>query len=162
MGRDIEIRAATCWDAEQLAATMRPEDAAECEALEGYTPIEALLVSMRQSGGAGALLLGGELAAMFGVLEVPPATLIGPSTGYVWVLTGTAVDRHRRGFWEASRYVLAFYAERFEFLTNLVDGRYGASLRWLQRLGFVVHPPVHVGPQRRPFHSVTYRSTTWA
>lgn len=158
---EFAIREATAWDCEELAAQMRPGDVAECDAY-GYTPLEGLLVSMRQSRGAWALLLGGEVAAIFGALPVPPTTLVSPDTGYVWVLTGKAVDRHRFAFWRASRALLAHFARSFDFVTNIVDARYTASLCWLRRLGFEVHPAVAFGPQRRPFHPVTYRSSRWA
>lgn len=157
-----EIRIATCWDAEQLAATMRPADVAECAAAAGFTPLEALLVSMRWSRGAWALVLDGEVAAMFGVVAVPAQRMTAPDIGHVWVLSGAAVNKRPIAFFKASRAVVKRLAEQFDFLAGEVDARYLESIAWVLRLGFTVHKAVRLGPDHAFFHPITFRSEKWA
>lgn len=159
MAADALIRPVHEADLEQLAATMRAEDAAECAALAGLRPLEALRRSLGVSTTAFAAECEGELMAIGGVAPGPLQTLLGPAAfDVIWLLTSEAVDRHQRAFWKASRLMVAELRTRHPVLTNLVDARYMAALRWVRRLGAEVRSPVLAGVEGRLFHPIFWRS----
>lgn len=145
------VRAVRPGDVEALAATMRAEDVAEVLASGGYSPREALEVSLSMSCEAWTWEVGGEVAAVFGIVELPRPSLLGARVGGVWALTGTAVHRHRKAFVRASRRILTVLLSRWDVLTNAVDARYTGAVRWLEALGAVVGPPQSMGVAGLPF-----------
>ena len=153
----VEIRIATVIDAWELAQNMRPEDAAECMASGGYNPVDAIMASMQASNFTSAVLFDGQVAALFGVVELAPMTVISNPRGVVWALTSTVVDRHRKTFFKVSRQVLDELSSQYSRLVNSVDARYVGALRLLSRLGFEIHPAEPFGVEGRPFHFVSYR-----
>lgn len=120
--------------AEQLAAVMRAEDLAECQAAGYATGLEALRAGIEGSTEAWAVYFGGELGAVLGV-DAEYGTPEQPGA-LIWALTGKVVDRARLAFVHASRELVAWLLERHRFLFNLVDPRYVKALRWLELLGF--------------------------
>lgn len=145
------VRAVRPGDVEALAATMRPEDVAEVLASGGYSPREALEVSLAASSEAWTWEVGGEVAAVFGVVALPRPSLLGARVGGVWALTGTAVHRHRRAFVRASRRILKALLSRWDVLANAVDARYTGAVRWIQALGGVLDEPRPMGVAGLPF-----------
>lgn len=142
----------------ELARTMRPEDAAEVLAAGHATPFLAIEASLGASTSAWALLLGGELAAIFGIVEeAPHGLLLGPGRGIPWALTSTAVPKHRKAFLRASRAAAGLFLRRCPELHQFIDARYAAALRWVRRLGFEVLPAEPFGPHALPFHHVILR-----
>jgi len=139
------VREVRPGDVEALAATMRAEDVAEVLASGGYSPREALEVSLSMSCEAWTWEVGGEVAAVFGIAELPRPSLLGSRVGGVWALTGAAVTRNRRAFVRASRRILRALLSRWDVLTNAVDARYTGAVRWLEALGAVVGPPQPMG-----------------
>lgn len=149
MGADFLIARATWEHATHLAAHMRPLDVDECLASGHATPLDAVLSGMDR-GHSVALFLGGELAAIYGVVCVKDA----PTPFFLWALTTDAVDRHRKSFFKASKWVV----ERLRGLGplfTLVDARHHLSLRWLARLGFKVSEPQPHPASGLLFHLVT-------
>lgn len=141
--------------AELLAPTMRAEDAAEVLASGGFAPLEALFEGLSRSEVAQALLLEGEVAAIWGVVPLPRRSLLGPQAGIVWLLTGTAVERHQLAFLRLSRPAVAALLTRYALLTNCVDCRYAVALRWAAWLGFTLSPPAPFGAAGLPFQRIT-------
>lgn len=137
---------------------MRAEDMLEVAAASGWDPFEALQGSIARSVCAFALELGGELAGIFGVSHGPVLA------GYdvVWMLTGRAVDRHRRAFWRESVRVMRILLERWPVLANAIDARHASSLRWAQRLGAEIQPARPWGVAGLPFHAVIWRRSECA
>lgn len=121
-------------------------------------PGPSLLDALARSEVAFALSLRGELCALCGVvpLVLPASSARTGPVGMVWALSGTAVERHRRAYARASRYVLSLFAARYEWLVALVDARYTRALRWAAWLGFTLGSPVPYGPHAAPFRPVTY------
>jgi len=155
---EARVRDYLAGDAERLAAVMRPADAAEVQAETGHAPLEALLESVRVSRKTWALELGGELAGIFGLRDGPRQSFLAqPDYMVPWLLTGAAVDRHRRAFWATSRRVMGAFLEMYPVLANLVDARYAAALRWAWRLGGEIHDAVPIGPSGALFHPVIWR-----
>src|ERR1035437_793374 len=131
-----------------IAARMRAADKNEVLASAGFTPEQALRESMAMSVLVRVLVLGGEVAGMFGVVVTPN----GPSIP--WAMTTDAVDRHPLEFWMASKRILAALLVPFPVLVQRVDARYTAAVRWLSRLGFTVAPAGPWGRYGLPFHAV--------
>jgi hypothetical protein len=150
----VTIRTATEADAHDLAPIMRSEDAAEVFASDGWTPLEALLESMRKSNDSWAVLVDGRIAAIFGVVS----TDILGGVGTAWMLTGPAVEAHPVSFLRTCRRGIAQMLERWPVLTNWVDARYVRSLRWAKWLGFAIGPARPVGRLGELFHPIELRS----
>ncbi len=153
MGRAIQIVPARPAHAELLAPTMRREDVAEVLAFGGFSPLGALLDSLRLSDRAYAVSFDGELAALFGIVPGPFLS----REAVPWLLTGEAIERHPVSFWRASREVVDYWAQQYPVLVQWVDARYERALRWAARLGFRVAAPAPLLPGGLPFCRIELR-----
>ena len=147
---DIHLRSASVEDAALLARTLRPADRDEVIATVGPDGIERAIVrSILLSTDAKAAEADGELVALLGVA---PISLLG-GIGAPWFLGTPRVDRLpgalTRG---ARRYLAEIMAADYPVLRNHVDARNVRSVRWLQRLGFTIHPAEPFGVAGLPFH----------
>lgn len=143
---------------EELARSMRAEDVAEILASDGVSPGQALADSIAVSDRVYAVYLSGELAFVTGA--APLDHLPGcPACG--WLLSSGAVDRHPRGFIEATREIADAFVDEYGVLVQWVDARYEKALRWVRRLGFDVEDPKPWGRAGLPFCRITRRAV-WA
>ncbi|MDP2270919.1 MAG: hypothetical protein Q8K32_09325 [Archangium sp.] len=149
----VEFRRTTKLDTIRLGCWLRPADAAEVHAL-GLGSIEACFESWKRSQFATTMLVQGEVAACAGLVLEQVSALV-PRRAQVWLLTSIVVDTAPMAFHRGMKQLLAGCAAHTDFLWQHVDARYESSLRWLARLGFVVHPPRPHGPHQLPFHLVT-------
>jgi hypothetical protein len=149
-------RRATLADADALALTIRPADAAEVEAW-GLTPREALRHSVSGSLLACTTTFDGAVAAMWGV--APGKSWMGGSalggTRCAWLLTGLLVEAHPFTFHREAKAIAKTLIELWGPLANAVDVRHERSLAWLQRLGGTVDGVLLVNGY--PFNVVTLR-----
>lgn len=159
MAPEVRILPATPEHVEELARAMRKEDAAEVLASGGFSPRQALEVSLAHSTSAWTVFFGPEVAAMWGVCPGPGGSSLlgGSEIGIAWALTGTAVDRSKRSFLRVSKVALAALLHDYAALVNYVDARYTAALRWARWLGFEVCPAVQFGHGALLFHPIIYR-----
>lgn len=132
----IAMVAATEVDARELAPLLREEDRLEVLAL-GLDPFQGLLQSLAGAREAWTYRADGQLVCMAGI---SPRSLIGRA-GVPWLLGSELVVRHRRFFMVETRRVVAHWLTQFDSLTNIVDARYEAAVRWLGWLGFDVGEP---------------------
>lgn len=146
MGSDLEVVPAMEAHARELAPRLRPRDVDEVRDSGGYSPLEALTVSVQWSTYARALLEDGRVIAMWGVAPLPDGTL-----GAVWLLGSPELDHHPRLFLKLARPEVEHMAGMFLGLTNYVSASNTASVRWLKRLGFTVAEPRPWGRARKPF-----------
>jgi hypothetical protein len=146
----VDILPASEAHARELAPRMRQADVLEVQASGGYTPLAALLVSLERSEVARAALLDGVVACLWGVVPLRRSALHG-RVGGAWLLTSDLLERHPRAFWRHCRRELALLFERFDALTNAMDCRNVAALRWGWRLGFRFERPEPFGVEGRPF-----------
>lgn len=149
----LEITRATENHAKALAPMMRPEDVAEVLASGGYTPESALADALGMSSESFAVMLGAEVAALFGVA---PVALLG-GVGAVWMLTSRIVDECPVAFLRACRRELPRLLQRWPVLVNAIDARYSRALRWAAWAGFEVGDPVPFGTAGLPFHPIILR-----
>lgn len=145
----VEIEHADIRHAELVAANMREDDRREIEASHGGDHFRICMESIRSSRRAYALLLDGEVAAIFGVAPAGDA-------GAIWALTTKAVERHPVTFYRMSKLALEVFRAEFYLLFNAVDARYTRAVQWVQRLGFGVTPPQPFGSAGLPFHFISY------
>lgn len=146
-------------DVAALAANMRPEDAAEVLASSGLAPLPAIIASVKHSEHSWTLLIDGEVAAIFGAHRHPTLT----DGAFVWALTSTVVDRHRKTFARISRDVLRILLDHYPYLENAVDGRYLAAIRWIRWLGgYIAKEGAPFGRAGLPFHHFHFRRTPCA
>jgi hypothetical protein len=158
----VEVVPATDELAAQLVASMRQADVAEVLAHGFDAPATAVAESIRKSAHAFAMLINGEVAAVFGVGPVEPPEDGFPACCCIWALTSRTVDKHPRAFARASRPIVAALVDHCGTVWNYVDARYTTAVRWLEWLGFRVGAAVPFGPNGEPFHPFTKRTAAWA
>jgi hypothetical protein len=149
----VTLRPARYADVAQLAPNVRAADAREIRAATGETPEAALARSLRLSDQAWAGLLDGTVACLFGV---GPAALLA-RVGVPWLVGAEAMVRHPCAFLRRSRACLAHLFADYDVLTNFVDARNDAAIRWLGWLGFTFDDPAPYGPDRLPFYRFELR-----
>lgn len=132
----------------QVAAGIRPEDAAEVWAIAMKTPLAAAEQCLERSLRSWAWVEDGQALVIFGV---GGESLIG-GVGRPWQLTRTEVTQRRTRFCRVSLNALERMREVRPRLENWVDARYGACVRYLRWLGFTVHQAEPMGILGLPFH----------
>ena len=157
MSPDLEIREATLWDAVGLAGAIRPNDRAEVHAITGERVFDAVAEGLLSSAEAWTAAVDRVVMAMWGVQPVGRESILGPRIGVVWLLTTELVDRYPSLFWRQSKAQLRALFDRWDLLTNVVDARYAAALRWVHRLGFRLSKPEPMGVLGLDFVSATAR-----
>lgn len=145
-----EIVLATPALAERLAPNLRPEDEAEVLASHGWSPSEALCMSLAATPEPWALLVDGEPVGMWGVEPIS----IGAGIGVPWLLGAPGLVADREFFWDLCRQEVACMLDTYRVLFNFVDARYEKSLRWAKKLGFRVDEPRPFGPSGAPFCAI--------
>jgi hypothetical protein len=150
-----DITKATLSDCVELATKLRAEDRRELEASNGDVD-KAIMDSLRGSNEAWAVRFDGELVCCFGVAE-QPGSIMGPRRGQVWLLTTGVVETKARRFWCGCLVVISDLFERWDELSNAIDVRHTKAIRWAERLGFRLGPPVPFGVEGLPFRWFTVR-----
>ncbi len=97
--------------------------------------LEALLGSLDVSRCAYAAFVADELLFIWGVREMGGGVAMG------WFITSTAVARHRKAFWRATKEIVRILHDRYRLLTNVIHPENLQTLRWAKGMGFMVHPP---------------------
>jgi hypothetical protein len=146
----VRIVSATRELAAELAPHVRPDEVAEVLAMDGATPLEALLAGLELSDPVRAALFDGEVAAIWGVVPGGKSVLRG-RVGVAWMLTSAAVERHPKAFWRGCRAELPKLFERYDTLANAIDARHRKALGWACRLGFQLGQPAPMGIAALPF-----------
>lgn len=95
-----------------------------------------------------------EPIALFGVA---PVSLLG-GIGSPWLLGTERTVRYASALVRQGRYYVQVMREAYPDLTNYVDARNERSIRWLQRLGFVLRECEPVGVMGMPFYRFEMRS----
>jgi hypothetical protein len=145
---DFRIYPATKEDAISLAPRLRESDIEEMKAAYGIEPQAALLESLEASDPdmCWVAKLGGVAEVMFGVNE------IAADTGGIWMLGSNQIYSNSRDFMRHCRNYRIYMHTRYPYLTNFVDVRHPAALRWMRKLGFeAVQFIPEFGVEKRPF-----------
>lgn len=134
---------------EYVANNLKPADREEVHATVGhrrYADALRLSVAMAVSTRV-AISAYGEPIALLGVSNV---SLI-YNTGCPWLVTVDCTKKHRRALMTLGETYTAAMLEQYQSLENHVDARNGASVAWLQRLGFKMDEPQPYGALSLPF-----------
>jgi hypothetical protein len=152
MTPEITITRATVEHARELAVNLRAEDKRELTCL-GHDPHRLTRRAVRWSHAPKAVLLGGKVAALWGV----GGNLLG-GTGHPWLLL-TDEAKRVSPFFFARFYLYNVKAmlEIFPHLVNYVDADYLDSIRMLKIAGFTVHPPAPFGKMGHMFRKFEIR-----
>lgn len=133
----------------QIAATIRPADADEIEAMAGLAPIEGLAHSVANSHVAYTMLAGETPVAIYGARR-----LTDDGIGMVWLLASTEVHRHTTSFLRNSiEYTNRLHRETgCHTLANYTDARNTVHHKWLRFTGFSFGKEVLL--RGHPFHEI--------
>ena len=142
----IEVRRLEALDIPHLLGIVRAADMAEIEEGCGQGLRQALEYGLAHSVEPLLILHGGQPLAAFGEVALVPGVV-----GVPWLISTTHIERHPRAFLKACRPLLQRMLQRHPTLTNYIDARNTAAIRWLQWLGFRMDSPVPHGPHRLPF-----------
>jgi hypothetical protein len=146
----VEFRAPGAADIDALAANMRPLDVAECQAA-GVTDLrECIADGVQHSDLCWAVLIDGELAAIFGTR--PLGSLLNP-TAAVWLLGTPVLTANRRAFARHTPRYIRQMLQAHPHLVNFVHAENTPAVRFLRHHGFTIHEPVAVstGAMFHPF-----------
>lgn len=142
-------------DIDDLAANMRPADAAECQAAGVQDLRECIADGVQHSDLCWAALIDGEVAAIFGTR--PLGSLLNP-TAAVWLLGTPVLTANRRAFARhAPRYIRQML-QAHTHLMNFVHAENAPAVRFLRHHGFTIHDPVPLSTGAM-FHPFEMRGT---
>lgn len=135
--RDILVRESRLEDATVMAPNLRGDDLSELVAALGpsVVPEDVLRASIRYSDDPRTVLVDGEPAAIFGVVDMGETN---PSVGSIWLMGTPVILDIRREFLRQCRAQLAMQESTYDILTNFVDSRNTVHIKWLQWLGFSI------------------------
>lgn len=136
---NIEHRPATEEDLPSILNLQLCEaDVAEIKALTGSDPQQTLRDSVKVTPEPWVVYMDGQLVAVYGVAPVPEQTF-----GMPWFLSTGDMKLFTREFLKGSKAALQRLHSEYEALSNVVDSRHTAALRWLIWLGFEFLPTTH-------------------
>lgn len=130
---DIEIRMARRKDCHDLAPRLRDEDVKELDAAVGLAPAGALVMSYLMSDLAYAVVINGQVEALFGVVSDRNE----PNHGVPWLLGSYELENNARPFLRIGRRYIKMMAVLYDSLRNAVHHEHTQSFTLLEHLGFV-------------------------
>lgn len=134
------IRKAVESDIAAIKDKLRREDEEEVIA-SGYPSAEAALAqSFERSALRFTAEIKGVPVAMFGLA---PESLVGEKA-VVWLLGCPEMAKVKKSFVKLSRVIIKEMFQRYPVLFNLVDARYGSTIRWLESCGAEFGPVVKI------------------
>lgn len=145
------IRPATIQDCFCIAAGMRQCDRDEIAALSARDPLDVLLDGLETSDICVALI--SPLSGLpFAILGVTDLVQHGITTGAIWMLASTEIEKCSIAFLRRCHEPLNTLQKRWPVLWNCADARNELHLKWLRWLGFTFvsrHP--FYGAEQREF-----------
>jgi hypothetical protein len=146
----VKVRRPTPEDIEILAANLRDQDLAECQAAGHTDMLEVIANGVAMSTMCWAAFVDGRLACIFGV--APYGSMLS-ERGVPWLLGTREIKTHRRVFMRLSRPYIAEMLSAYPYLFNAVHARNTVAMRWLKHMGFKLHAAVQVesGEMFHPF-----------
>jgi len=151
----ITIVPGTTQHCRELSLNLRHGDRAEILAV-GMSPGKALLNSFGSSHICEAAIVGGEVAAMWGVCGCFLS-----NKGIPWLLTSPIVERYRIHLFRGAREFIGRCSEEFSILENYVDASYERAIYFLKCLGFQIGEEIPMGPFNAPFRRFYMSQDMW-
>lgn len=144
----VKIEQPTAASLKFIADNMRREDAVEVMASHGYTPHQALEVSVKNSSLMAVIVIDGIPVTALGLVKRCPLT----GLGVPWLLSAEQALNHKRKFLELSPPVIEDMLDICPKLVNYVHAENRTSIRWLRWLGFKIDEPTPIGIRGEMFH----------
>lgn len=146
----VEVRPSELIDAHEIV--LREGDLQELDAVSGAPPALAIQRSIRASILCWTARVDGEIALVCGC----GGDLV-TGQGFAWMLSSDRLLDRPITFYRQSRAYIRWMGKAYSELSNMVDQRNEASIRWLQWLGAEFEPPVPYGRHGLPFLKFTLR-----
>ena len=143
----ISVRRMTPDDIEPIAANARQADRDEIEEGCGQSIAAGLALGLRSSVESLVITWDDIPLAALGDVSYSP----GAGIGIPWLISTDAIEQHPRAFLRVCKPLVARMLERHAHLTNYVDARNHAAIRWLEWLGFDMGSPAPYGPKQLLF-----------
>ena len=137
-----------------VADYARKADRDEIAASSGRDMREILCKSVRISTACWAMTIKGEPVVIAGV--APLNVLQGE--GVPWAIGTDGVTDNPMLFMKASKTCMAEIIRYYSYLTNYVDARNEAAIRYLKHIGFEFHEAEPYGISGLPFHKFEMRA----
>ena len=151
---DYQIVDSTPGHIRDLSQNMRDNDRMEVCSI-GFTEREIVRKSYDRAIWKKTVFVNGKLACMFGL-----GGHLLSDTGVPWLLTTREIERIPLAFVREAKREVRKMLGHFRRLENYVHADYAAAIRFLEILGFTVHPEVvEVGPNRAKFRKFTMERT---
>lgn len=128
------VRPACKRDVYDMHSRLRVADRQEVEAATGRTPFESLMDGLEFSKPCLTVQKAGRAEIMFGVVPLPMGRSV--RVGAVWMLGTDELHAFSRTFLRESQRWLVAISRDYDLLTNVIDARNDAHIRWLRWLGF--------------------------
>ena len=138
--------------ARELARIMREDDKIEVKASGGLDPEKAVRASINRSAEAWAVYTtdaSNKLLVVFGV------AVFDSGWQAPWALSSIHAPKHPVTYWRASKAIVPLLRDRYPKMVQMIHARYTPALRWAERLGFRVEPPVRFGAENTLFCRVS-------
>lgn len=150
----VVFRAPRPGDAETLTEHMRQADRDEVTASSGDNILRSVKLAIGASEDCWVAESDGELFSIWGIA---PVSLLSDEAA-PWMLGTPLIYRHARLLTRTARDYCRDALGRYQLLANYVDARNTASIRWLRRIGFELHPAKRHGVAGLPFHRFEMRA----
>ena len=154
MDRNCKYRPARKEDAAVLSMQLREQDQQELMAMHGldvdYKKVLETAIAVSKECWV-AETHDGQMICMFGVSVFNQDM----NLGCPWLLGSDKVLKVARELIADGRFFVGQWRCQFDGLVNFVDTRNSASIRYLKKLGFMIHDAVEVGAMNKLFHPFT-------
>lgn len=144
----VEFRAVAPMPISYVADHMREADVVEVMASGGFTPYEALDISIAKSQFAAVAWVDDEPCAVYGLIVQDALS----GVGVPWMLATENALKHRREFLKQSPGIITQMLNICPTLYNYVHAENTTSIRWLKWLGFEFEDALPLGQNGELFH----------
>ena len=140
----ISIERATTNHASLIFENLRNSDVTECR-IQGYTPWRACHEAvLDQSGENFALVVGDMPIALTGHAPAPQGSIEWADAGIAWLLGTDEIANNKISFYKATKFLIKYYSELYDFVTNEVPLANERTLQWLTTLGCLFSLEPHI------------------
>lgn len=144
----MHVEPATLAHARALVGRLRESDRMELTAATGSEDHQFVIEqSILGSSQAWAAMVGDRVIGLGGVSPVGHLAYVGSP----WFVASDEIRDHTHRFLLLSRRKTQSMLAEYDMLTNWVDARNAASIRWLKWLGYIVEAPQPFGARQLPF-----------
>lgn len=160
MESKVEVVPATPGHINQMAPRVRQCDQDELWAQTHMRAKDALNAAINiKYSESFACILNGVVVAVFGIVK-SEANAVTPAenAGILWLIGTDDIYENKDLFHKHTAEWLSIFRSRYDHISNWVDSRNMAAVKWIESVGFTVYPPMPYGPDGIPFHFFEWRA----